>query len=472
MHLERIVLRGFRNLRDLDLTLPPEGAVLLGPNAQGKTNFLEAVGYPVLFRALRGAPDSEVAAFGGPGFRLEAAFAEAGRTRTADVTYTAASRKKRIALDDAPVARLSEAVGAWVAVAFLPRDVALAGGAAPERRQYLDRMLSLASADHLRALARYRTALSQRNAALRAGQEAVARAFDAPLAEAGAVVMQARLGWISTAAPRFAEGFAALGEPGTAELGYRGDAALAEAGGWTEALERARGRDMARRMTTVGPHRDDLVLTVGGRGRSGISAPPDSCAAPPWRCGFWNWTPSRRRAACPPPSCSTTCSPNWTPTGRRASRTGCWPAARPGVHHRPAARRTARGAGTAGLVGEPGRGDGGRMTRGMRPVTKKRPLAPLAQVLEEYLAASGLDKGVERAEVVQRWAELVGPQIAAVTQAESVTADGVLRVRVATAPWATELSLMTPRILARMNAGRQGRINEIRWITGPLGRPL
>ncbi len=101
---------------------------------------------------------------------------------------------------------------------------------------------------------------------------------------------------------------------------------------------------------------------------------------------------------------------------------------------------------------------------------KKRPLAPLAQVLEEYLASSGLGKGVERAEVVERWAELVGPQIAAVTQAESVSAEGVLRVRVATAPWATELSLMTPRILARVNAGRQGRINSIRWIAGPLDR--
>ena len=101
---------------------------------------------------------------------------------------------------------------------------------------------------------------------------------------------------------------------------------------------------------------------------------------------------------------------------------------------------------------------------------KKRPLTPLAQVLEEYLKSSGLGKGVERAEVVQRWPELVGPQIAAVTQAESVSPDGVLRVRVATAPWASELSLMTPRILARVNAGRAGRITSIRWIAGPLDR--
>ncbi len=110
------------------------------------------------------------------------------------------------------------------------------------------------------------------------------------------------------------------------------------------------------------------------------------------------------------------------------------------------------------------------MSRRPDPEGKKRPLAPLAQVLEEYLTSSGLGKGVERAEVVQRWPELVGPQIAAVTQAESVSEDGVLRVRVATAPWATELSLMTPRILAKINAGRKGRINSVRWIAGPLER--
>ena len=110
------------------------------------------------------------------------------------------------------------------------------------------------------------------------------------------------------------------------------------------------------------------------------------------------------------------------------------------------------------------------MSKRDRSADQKRPLAPLSQVLEEYLNSSGLGKGVERAEVIQRWADLVGPQIAAVTQAESVSADGVLRVRVATAPWASELSLMTPRILARVNAGRTGRINSIRWIAGPLDR--
>ncbi len=96
---------------------------------------------------------------------------------------------------------------------------------------------------------------------------------------------------------------------------------------------------------------------------------------------------------------------------------------------------------------------------------------PLAELLARYLDRAGLGRRVAQAGVIEEWADLVGPQIAAVTEAESVSPDGVLRVRVATAAWATELSLMTPRILARVNGGRTGRIREIRWTPGLVRRP-
>ncbi len=95
----------------------------------------------------------------------------------------------------------------------------------------------------------------------------------------------------------------------------------------------------------------------------------------------------------------------------------------------------------------------------------RRP-ATLADALASYLRRSGFAKRIQQAGVIEAWPELVGPQIAAVTAPESVTQDGVLRVRVATAAWANELSLMTPRILARLNDGRQGRVKEIRWMPG------
>jgi predicted nucleic acid-binding Zn ribbon protein len=97
--------------------------------------------------------------------------------------------------------------------------------------------------------------------------------------------------------------------------------------------------------------------------------------------------------------------------------------------------------------------------------------ATLADALASYLRQSGFAKRMQQAGIIEEWANLVGPQIAAVTAPESVTRDGVLRVRVATAPWANELSLMTPKILARLNAGRTGRVKEIRWVPGLLDRP-
>jgi len=99
---------------------------------------------------------------------------------------------------------------------------------------------------------------------------------------------------------------------------------------------------------------------------------------------------------------------------------------------------------------------------------KKTAPVPLAEALTSYFRQAGLTKRVQQAGIVEEWAELVGPQIATVTAPDSITPDGVLRVRVVTAAWANELSLMTPKILARLNAGRSGRVKQIRWEPGPL----
>ena len=104
-------------------------------------------------------------------------------------------------------------------------------------------------------------------------------------------------------------------------------------------------------------------------------------------------------------------------------------------------------------------------------MTEKRAPSPIADALASYLKQSGFSKRLQQASIIEEWETLVGPQIAAVTLPESVTRDGLLRVRVSTAAWANELSLMSPRILARLNAGRTGRVKEIRWIPGPLDRP-
>jgi predicted nucleic acid-binding Zn ribbon protein len=98
---------------------------------------------------------------------------------------------------------------------------------------------------------------------------------------------------------------------------------------------------------------------------------------------------------------------------------------------------------------------------------RQGPMA-VAEVLSGYLKRSGLEGRLAQARVIPDWARLVGPQIAAVTLPDRVAPDGTLFVGVQTSAWMTELQLMAPTIIARVNAGRgDGRIRGIRWFLSP-----
>lgn len=265
MRAVTLVARSFRNLADLELEWPPEGAVLLGLNGHGKTSLLEAIYYPVLCRSFRGAPDAELPRWGGPGFRLRLDAATTGGSLTCEAAWHGEGRVRDLRVNGAPVERVVDAIGHWLAVVFQPTDVQLVQGGASGRRQYLDRVLSLADREYLRALTRYRGALAQRNAALRAARADLAEAFTRALAEAGARVVAGRLRWVEAWAERFAAECEALGEPGRVTLGYRGQRELAEPAAWAAALEAVADRERRRGMTLVGPQRDDLVLDLDGR---------------------------------------------------------------------------------------------------------------------------------------------------------------------------------------------------------------
>ena len=262
MRLRNLIARGYRNLADLEREAPPRGVAVLGANAQGKTNLLEAICYPVLFRSFRGAPDQQVSG-SSLGFHVEVQL-EGSSGQVVAATYQA--RKKRITVDGEEIGRLSDGAGTWLTVAFLPSDLGLASGPSAIRRQYLDRLLSLASKQYLLALSRYRAALAQRNSALRQGRADLAQAFDAPLSAAGADLIWARLEFANWAQPQFTAEFDCLGERGAARLEYRCRSELAHREAWSALLTASLADDRARGMTTIGPHRDDLILEIGGRG--------------------------------------------------------------------------------------------------------------------------------------------------------------------------------------------------------------
>ena len=262
VQLATLVVRDFRNLASVNVDLPPEGMVILGENGHGKTNFLEAIYYLVLFRSLRGAKDRDVVRFGAPGF-----FVAGDADVHVTVGYEVEGRRKKVTIDRVERSKLSDAVGHVTAVPFAPSDRDLVTGGPAGRRRFLDIVLSLSEPGYLSALTAMRQALKQRNAALRLGRGDTAGVFDAPFADFAAPVAAARRRWIDRWSDRYRALSAALGEDGGSRIAYRPDHHREDDAPdhIRAALRAAFERDQRRGTTTIGPHRDDVGLTLGDR---------------------------------------------------------------------------------------------------------------------------------------------------------------------------------------------------------------
>lgn len=265
-------LTGFRNLAPAKLDIPRAGAVLIGENGHGKTNFLEALYYLQLLRSFRGALDVDVVDFGGDGFHLGATVEAGSVSTTLSIGFERATRRKKATVDGKKPGRLSDAFGHAPTVMFSPRDAQLVSGGPTERRRYLDIMLAATSRKYLQALHSYRTALQQRNSALRAGMrgagsEAEIEVWEPAMAEHGAVLVDARTHWAEARASEFSELCAAIGETDSANVRYRARLAGSDdtRAALAESLAEHRALDLRRGMTHAGPHRDDLVLELAGR---------------------------------------------------------------------------------------------------------------------------------------------------------------------------------------------------------------
>ena len=267
--LERVVLRDFRNFAREELAIPADGIAIVGDNGHGKTNLLEAVYYLQLLRSFRGARDLDLARFGTAGFHVAAEGSVAGRARAVAAGFERAGRRKRVRVNGGEVPRLSDALGALPAVIFSPADVALVAGAPSERRRFLDVALALTSRRYLAALQAYRGALVRRNAALRelarrGGSADRAAVWEPALAEHGAVLWRERIAWVAEHEGAFSALCAAIGERGEVRMRYESpipaDGDLGDA--LRAALEARRDMDLRRGLTSAGPHRDELAITI------------------------------------------------------------------------------------------------------------------------------------------------------------------------------------------------------------------
>jgi DNA replication and repair protein RecF len=283
MRLREVGIRHFRNLAVQELEIPSEGFALIGENAQGKSNFLEAIYYLETFRSFRGAPDEQLVALGQEAFRVTGTLGDEGVERRVSAAYQPRGKRKKVTVDGAETDRIGDALGSLGAVIFSPADVELVSGSPAERRRYLDIVLSLNVPGYVRALQQYRHVLAQRNASLKdaarggvAGAVSRVRPWDDGLVRSGAPLVVERRRWIEERCGLFRALYEAVAADGqTAAFRYVPGLPLAGAvaeddvaAAFRDALAGAAERELRLGSTTVGPHRDDLEVTLeGGAGR-------------------------------------------------------------------------------------------------------------------------------------------------------------------------------------------------------------
>ena len=305
MHLQHLSLTNFRNFARLDIDLPRQVLLLVGSNAQGKTSLLEAIYYLAAFTSFQTHTDRQLVNFVEAKnnlavTRLVGDYERGGRRHRLEVrlilepTGITGQRIRKEALLDGVKRPLNEVVGHFNAVIFLPHMSQIIEGGPHERRRYLNLALAQAVPAYAGVLSDYNQALSQRNALLKALSESGGDAreldtWDETLARLGAQI----LAWRIEAVHQLQR--PAARDPPRADARHGGAAAQLPAGvrpaaqprgqlgmkitteidrsalklddiraGFLARLRQARPEEIARGMTTVGPHRDELRFLSNG----------------------------------------------------------------------------------------------------------------------------------------------------------------------------------------------------------------
>jgi len=236
----------------------------MGANAQGKTSILEAACVLLRLQSPRTSALAEAVRFGHPGFSLD------GHCAGSHLVCRFGAEGRSILLDSKAQSRTDDYLDVARVAWFANTDLELVRGSGSIRRRYLDFLGAQCLPGYRGTLRDYERALRSRNALLKDGRprrEVVA--FDAPLVGAGEVLLAARAQLVAALAPL------ALGACGEISAGADGlqIAYRPGAGGpFAAALEEARLQEERLRQTVVGPHRDDLTLTLNGRPAAGYAS--------------------------------------------------------------------------------------------------------------------------------------------------------------------------------------------------------
>lgn len=259
-------LQNFRSYRDSAFEFEPGVNIIVGPNASGKTNIVEAVIMLARGSSYRGK-DLELVKFKAPWTRLDGFFD--GQTRSLKLEFQGELLGKSFVLDDKPYKRLSTA-HIHPTVYFEPNHLIALTSGPDARRDYFDELLERTTAGYKPLLASYRRALAQRNALLKRRPTEVTQqifAWDVRLGELGAQVVAARQALIDQFNKKLSRTYSQIANKRSkAELAYQPLFPLDRYGSaMVAALGKKLNQDLERGFTSQGPHREDIRIAINGQ---------------------------------------------------------------------------------------------------------------------------------------------------------------------------------------------------------------
>lgn len=305
MYLEQLSLTDFRSYAQVELSFEPGVTVLVGSNGIGKTNLMEAVGYLATLSSHRVSSDAPLLRFGTERALIRAKLVRGEQSTVLELEINS-SRANRARINRSNPVRARDILGICQTVLFAPEDLALVKGDPSSRRRFLDELLVSLVPRHAATRSDYDRVLKQRNALLKSaragkftsGHEATLDVWDQHMARAGAELLHARLELVERLRPHLNNAYAqltdgsknagaiyrstlqgALEDDGAAPASAAVPAAAGETAGpsedlrqlsvdelterYVQAFAASRRKELERGISLVGPHRDELELTLG-----------------------------------------------------------------------------------------------------------------------------------------------------------------------------------------------------------------
>ncbi len=261
--LARLSASRFRIIDQAALTPSTGFNILCGANGQGKTTVLEAIHLVSTGRLWKGAKDVQAIQDGWDETLVSAELTQSGTELAVHIVR--GSRRKAL-VNGLGIPRASDLLGRLPTVSFSAVDLEIVRGEPADRRDFLDEELAQLYPAYLRHLAGYKRAVEQRNALLRQARDfwpgaEVFEPWEESLASHGAAIRSFRQKWLEEITPLAADHHAQLSEGEVLDLAYQPKDLNLSA----RSLSQTRGEDIARGSTSLGPHRDELLITISGR---------------------------------------------------------------------------------------------------------------------------------------------------------------------------------------------------------------